>query len=173
MTRSNRIVNRLILLVLGLVLIAAAAYVAGGRALGLPRIPNPSVGVLWAIVGGAVVVIVLSLVWILSRGRGRIRHLIEDESSDGSLTIDAHLVADLVGDALADQPDVTAVSSTGFRMRGRSVLSLRVTVRRGADLARVIRAVDTAVAQLDGVLEQQLPILLQVTGAVRARRQVR
>jgi len=173
MTRSNRIANRLILLVLGLVLIAAAAYVAGGPALGLPRIPTPSVGALWAIVGGAVVVIVLSLAWILSRSRGRIRHLIEDESPDGALTIDAHLVADLVGDALADQPDVTAVSSTGFRMRGRPVLSLRVTVRRGADLARVIRAVDTAVAQLDGVLEQQLPILLQVTGAVRARRQVR
>ncbi|MBK4348209.1 hypothetical protein [Lacisediminihabitans changchengi] len=173
MTRSNRILNRVILAVLGLVLIAAAAYVAGGSGLGLPNIPKPSVGVLWAIVGGAVVVIVLSLIWILSRGRGRIRHLIEAESADGSVTIDALLVADLVGDALADQPDVVAVSSTGFRMRRRSVLSLRVTARRGADLARVIRAVDTAVEQLDGVLEQQLPVLLHVTGAVRATRQVR
>ena len=173
MTRSNRIMNRLILLVLGLVMIAAAAYVVGARPLGLPDIPKPSVAALWAIVGGAVVVIVLSLIWIFSRGRGRIRHLIEAQSPDGSVTIDAHLVADLVGDALADQPDVVGVSSTGFRMRGRSVLSLRVTARRGADLARVIREVDTAVDQLDGVLEQQLPILLQVTGAVRARRQVR
>jgi hypothetical protein len=171
MTRSNRFINRFIIGLLGLLLIAAGGYVLA-RATGvvLPAVPQPSLTALWVAAATSAVLIVLSLAWILTRGRGRISHLLVLDETDGSITVDTRVAADLVADALAGNPDVVAVSSTGFRVRRSSVLSLRVTARRGADLATVIRAVGEAVSQLDDVLEQQFPVLLQVSAGAREQR---
>jgi hypothetical protein len=173
MTRSNRPLNRILLALVGLLLIAAGGYVIA-RAIGvdLPAPPTVTAGGdatgLWIAVAIAVVIIVLALAWAFTRGRGRISRLLVLPDVAGSITVDARVPGDLVADALDGNPGVVSVSSSGFRVRGSSVLSLRVTARRGADLASVIRAVDAAVGELDGVLEQRFPVLLQVVSGVRS-----
>lgn len=171
MTRSNRFINRFLIGLIGLVLIAAGGYVLARAAhVVLPSLPTPSVTALWVAAATSVVLILLALAWVFTRGHGRISHLLVLTDPEGSITVDTRVAADLIADALAGNPDVVSVSSTGFRVRRSSVLSLRVTARRGADLATVIRTIGVAVSQLDDVLEQQFPVLLQVTASARERR---
>ena len=67
MTRSNRFINRFIIGLLGLLLIAAGGYVLA-RAAGvvLPAVPQPSPTALWVAAATSAVLIVLSLAWIVA-----------------------------------------------------------------------------------------------------------
>jgi hypothetical protein len=151
MTRSNR-----------------GAYVlAPAASIDLPTLGALAPTDLWIAISAAVVLIVLAIAWIVTRGRGRISHLLVLSGENGTLTLETRVVADLIADALSGNADVVAVGSGGYRMRGSSVLSLRLTARRGADLATIIRSVGTAVDDLDIVLEQRIPVLLQVASGVR------
>ncbi len=161
--------NRILLAVVGLSMIAAGGYVlARAMGVGLPGIPRPDDATLWIALAAAALLVALCLAWVLTRGRGRISRLLVVVDHGGTTVIETTVAADLMADALAADPDIVTVSSTGFRMRGSSVLSIRVTARRGADLAAVIRTVGATVENLDGVLEQRFPVLLQVASGVRA-----
>jgi hypothetical protein len=175
MTRSNRPLNRLLLLVLGVVALAAAA------ALALPLLPGTLAGVrmpqltlgrpgqlaLQLMVVGCVVVIALAIAWIVTRGRGRTVSAIGGERADG-VTVDVRVVEQLLRDALDGDPDLLGTSVTGFRVRGRSVLRVRLSARRGAELRRLLDALGRAVADLDVALGVELPILVHVTSGLRA-----
>jgi len=175
MTRSNRVVNRGILLVLGLVALAAAA------ALSLPLLPDTVFGLrmprlalaapgqlaLQVTVGCCVAVIALAIAWIVTRGRGRTVSAVGGDRADG-VTVDVRVVEQLLRDALDGDPDLLGTSVTGFRMRTRSVLRVRLSVRRGAELRRLLDALGRAVADLDLALGVELPILVHVTSGLRA-----
>lgn len=172
MTRSNRIANRLILLLIGFVALGVAA------ALALPYVPKsvlayrlPELSLTatgdWIVAVVALVIVVLSVAWIVTRGRGRTRTAI-----DGELSMDARVVDDLLTDALSDEPDVVAVSAAAYRVRGRTVLRVRVDARRGADLRRLTDAVHRSIDQLDEAIgadqEQRLPVFTHITSGLRA-----
>lgn len=179
MTNSNRGINRILLALVGIALLAVAAWVI------LPSvIPSTSIGVveigalpdeavftttlLWIIAAIAAVLIVLCVAFILTRGRGRIGQLVDDRGDAGAVAIDARVVADLVSHALSHDLDVVSVHATAYRVRRAPALALRVTARRGADLPRLLDSVSTVVDQLDHVLERKIPVLLHVTSGVRA-----
>lgn len=185
MTRSNRVLNRLILILLGLLAVGAAVLLA------LPAVATTEFGtglplltqvfdatrvtgaendgglgpvVLSIVVAAAAVLIILSLVWILTRGRGRSTSAYEHDS----VSVDVKVIDQLMTDALRPLSDVVSVSTSGHRVRGTSVLRARVNVRPGADLQRVRAAIDSSVEHLDTTLGASVPMLVHITTGLRA-----
>lgn len=173
MTRSNRVLNRLILAGAGLLLLVAAAWTANARwsVLALPALPAPdrTAEIVAAIVCG--VLIVLAIAWIASRGRGRTHELVAHRDERGAATIADRVAAQLVEHDLRRLEDVVAVSARAFRVRRSTVLELRVTARRHADLRLVVDRVGEAVVALDAVLEQRVPVVLHLSATGRGREQ--
>jgi hypothetical protein len=170
-TRSNRIGNRIIIALLGLVLLAAAAWV-GNRAMpviDLPAIPAPTTNALWITAAIALVVVVLSLLWIFTRGRGHTRTVVTVSDDSGTASVDARVAADFITEDVSRIVDVVSVASRAYRTDKKTVaLELRVTTRRSADVRLVVDAVKRAVIELDDVLETRIPVLLHVATGVRA-----
>jgi hypothetical protein len=169
-TRSNRILNRLLILQVGIVAIGV------GGALELPvlRIQPltnwaPTTATLWACLVACLIIIVLSVLWIATRGRGRTSELLTLVDDTGSVTIDTRVAADLLADTLNDNPHVLSVGSGSYRVRGTTVLSLRVITSTGADLPALISSVGRAVEELDDVLERRVPVLLHLVSGLSAR----
>jgi hypothetical protein len=188
-TRSNRILNRVFVGLVGILLMCAAVLLVAKSVrrvlpgflawpgFSLRASGSLTVGELGTTAAIAIVVVVLCLFWVFTRGRGRISQLIVVDSTDtggpadglaGSVTIDARVAADLVSDALRSEPDVISVAAAGYRVRGASVLSLRVSARRGADLESVLSLTESAVMGIDAIFERELPVLLQVVSGLRA-----
>lgn len=174
MTRSNRLLNRVILALVGLVLIVAAAWVANRYypVIDISPISAPSGRNLWIVAGIALGVVILSLAWILTRGRGRTGAIVTATDDTGSVSIDARVAADLISHDLAALADVVSVSSTAFRTTGSATsaiaLELRVVARRSADLRHLVDTVTRSVEQFDEVIESRIPVLLHVATGVRA-----
>jgi len=174
MTRSNRTMNRILLALVGLVLIAAAAWVANRAypVLDLPTIPVPDTTALWVIAASALLLVVLSILWIDTRGRGRASSVVTKTDETGTVSIDARVAADLIGHDLAALADVVSVSSTAFRTTASAksdiALELRVVARRSADLRHLVDTVTRSVEQFDDALETRIPVLLHVATGVRA-----
>jgi hypothetical protein len=169
-TRSNRTLNRALIALVGLVLIAAGALVAGPfLPIELPWLPGlslapPSDPVLTGIAVGSAVVALLALLWVFSRGRGEQAVAYR---ADG-ISIDRHVVEDLVRDALAGNPDVVHVAAHAYRLRGALAVKVRIDVRKGSDLTGLVDSVRRHVADLDTVLGTQLPLLVHITSGIRA-----
>ena len=173
MTRTNRLFNRIFLALIGLVLIAGAAWIANRAypVLALPALPGElSTTVLWITVAASAVVIVLSIVWIATRGRGRQNTVLYVGGDDGTVSIDARVASDLISEDLSAVIDVSSVSATAFRVGRAPVLEVRVDTRRGADLRTVITSVSGSIDELDAVLEKRIPVVLHVRGSSSAAR---
>jgi hypothetical protein len=166
-TRSNRIGNRIIILLAGLVSVAVGVALALPRfgsylTITAPTLSAPQPAALWIGLGACVGVIILSLLWMLTRGRGRTGTLLNQSDQAGSTTIDVHVAADLLSDALAGSRDVASIGSGAYRMRGQTMLSLRLVARNGAHLPTLIQSASNAVDELDEVLERRIPVLLHI-----------
>ena len=170
MTNSNRGLNRFILALIGLVALAAAAWILNRSAgwVVLDPVAEPDATTLWIIAGSCAALIVLSVIRIATLGRGRSRTLQSAQDDDGSGAIEARVAADLIADDLARVPDIVNVSAHAFLVRGQVVLELGVSTRRAADVRLVVDSVGRAVAALDETLESRIPVLLHVASGVRA-----
>ncbi|MFZ7088433.1 hypothetical protein [Curtobacterium sp. RRHDQ10] len=178
MTSSNRTMNRILLFVLGLVAIVVAVVAGAGvlppvRDAIAPYVTLPDrvtidTGTLWIIVAVSAVVIVLSLTWILTRGRGGTSIALREGSDDDQVTINVGLVRDVVEHELADVRDVVGTRVDLYRVRRSRAARVRVAVRRGGDAGVVLDAVDRAIATLDRILGREIPTLVHLTGGTRA-----
>lgn len=176
MTRSNRILNRVLLALVGLALVGAGIWIAGRTAevrdaigWSSPDIPAPAAIVGWATVGALALVAVLALAWALTRGRGSI----DDLHDEAGVRISHDVAGDVLRDELAGQPDLASLSTRAYRMRGRRTLLVRVATVAGADLPRLLTAVRGAVAELDRQLERPVPVALHLTPGSRVTARVR
>lgn len=174
MTRSNRGLNRVILALVGLVFIAIAAWVVNRAypVIEVPALPVPDATASWIIAASALVVVLLSLAWIATRGRGRTHAVLTATDGTGTVSIDARVAADLIAQDLAALADVVSVSSSAFLTTGRKrsgiALELRVVARRHADLRHLVDTVTRSVESFDEALETRIPVLLHVATGVRA-----
>lgn len=171
MTGTNRLGNRILLALLGLSAIAAGSWVLvrAYPVIALPALTSKlDTTTLWIATAAVTVAIVLSIVWMVTRGRGRTGRLLRDETSDGSVEFDARVATDLLSAGLARQPDLLSVRVASYRVRRAEALLLTVTVRNGCDLSRLRDDVARAVDGLDAVLERRIPVLLHVTSGMRA-----
>ncbi|MGN6325558.1 hypothetical protein [Pseudolysinimonas sp.] len=172
MTRTHRLWNRLVLVLIGLALLAVAGIAAlpllpsGARpvtAAALGAVVGSTVGLV-AIVAAAVVLVVLAILWIVTRGRGRIRDVV----GQGDLAVDDRVVAGLLRDALADRPAVLGVHAQAYRQR-RPVVYARIAVRRSADLPPLLADVDRAAATAAERLGARPPLVVHLTSGLVAR----
>lgn len=178
MTSTNRFLNRLILLVVGVGVLGLAAVTA------LPLFPdawestrqwltdalqsgasmidaNGTVALL-IIAAVSVLVIAVSAIWIATRGRGRTSTAVEADD----IVIDDAVVGSILRGRLDDQPDVLAVGAQGFRRAGGAVL-VRVETRSRANLTTLLERIRSAVADTDRTIGAPVPLVIHLTTGVR------
>ncbi|MDH6180116.1 hypothetical protein M2152_000298 [Microbacteriaceae bacterium SG_E_30_P1] len=177
MTSSNRVINRMLLALVGLAALVAAAYVTVRAypalipTISIPALPAVEGAALWYLAGASGIVVALSIAWIVTRGRGSTHDVIHENTPFGVVEVDVRVVSDLVSAQLANRQDIVGVSVNAYRVRRAATLALTVTVRSGADIERVRDDVALAVAEVDTQLESRLPVVVHITGAriIRAR----
>lgn len=172
MTRSNRVLNRLILLLLGLAVLASAG------ALATPFLAPDAIAwrvddlaaplgdptVLWITAVAAAVLVVLSVMWIVTRGRGRTPAAVETDD----VRIDAGAVRDILRHQLSGVTDIVGLDAAAYFVRRERVIEVRVQVRRRADLARVMTETRRAVDEVDRMLGTPLPLLVHLTTGLKS-----
>jgi hypothetical protein len=189
MNATNRAVNRVLVLVVGLLLVIAGVL---GIAVGLlpafrdawapamstlarrvatgPIAPGSALTTLDAGVLLLLAIIVAAMVVLLARlGGGRTSTVVRRRESGDEIAVDTAVARDLLGDDLDRTADVVANSVSSRIVRGQEVLVVSVTCRRGASPATVAAGVDAALLRLDETLGVRVPALVRVDGGVRAR----
>ncbi|WP_022902996.1 hypothetical protein [Curtobacterium sp. B8] len=178
MTKSNRTLNRIILLVLGLVAVIAGLTIGAGvlpavRDALKPYVTLPSnvsvpAASLWIVAGVCVVVIVLALAWVFTRGRGGTSVAVRERAGEDQVTINVALVRDVIDHELHGVRDVVGAKVDTYLVKRQRAARIRVNVRRGGDAVTVLDAVDHAIGVLDRTLGRQVPVLVHLTGGTRA-----
>jgi len=168
MSRSVLAVDRVVVLLLGLLLIvvgvAAVGWQTGFLAAVWPDVPDEvavdtaqltdgaSFAVLAGVVGGALVVI--GLWWLLAhlprRSVGSLR--LPSGPEAGRLVVDPGPAVATAAEVLADDPLIRSARGAVLADRGELVVRLRATVDPDADLGTVVAACDRVLADLAHVL---------------------
>lgn len=188
MTRSNRTLNRALLALAGLMLLALAAVgiwpVAARLVPGLLSPADLGLGatalrrgaeqplVLGAIAAVALLLVVLAVAWAVSRGRGGTADVVrgtDGDAIDAGIEIDIHTVRELLGAQLDAVPSVLGVDANAYRLRGRTALRVTVRTRRHADLPALAAAVRASIADLDAALGIELPVVVRLVTGLRAQ----
>ncbi|TFD63569.1 hypothetical protein [Cryobacterium ruanii] len=193
MNNTNRALNRCVLFVTGLVLLAVAALLgllltqvtvqdawgsvtdmAGATADGwLQATPlrDTQNSWLWVVVLALLLAVVgLLLSFILRQGRGHSRHLISEHTTNwGSTHIDSAVAEQALQEALGKHPEFLSSRISTYRVAREAVLKVSVTCRRGTSPTDVVRIVERALTALDELLGVPIPTLLQISGGFRVR----
>ncbi|WIB16197.1 hypothetical protein DEJ34_03415 [Curtobacterium sp. MCPF17_050] len=174
MTSSNRTINRVILFVLGLVSVVVGLAMGAGVLPAVRDALRPYVTIpdrvevpaasLWVVAAACLVVVVLALVWVLTRGRGGTAVAVREAQGDDEVTVNVALVRDVIDHELAGVRDVVSSKVDVYTVRKHRAARLRVAVRRGGDAVTVLDAVDAAITTLDRTLGRQVPVLVHLTG---------
>ena len=177
MTTTNRTLNRIILLVLGLVAVIVGATIGAGVLtpvrdavkpyLTLPDKVSVPAASLWIIAAVCAVVIILALIVVFTRGGGGTSVAARTKTGDDQVTVNVALVRDVIDHELDGVHDVVAAKVDTYTVKQQRAARIRVHVRRGGDAVTVLDAVDHAVTTLDTTLGQQLPVLVHLTGGTR------
>ncbi|WP_025156322.1 hypothetical protein [Leifsonia aquatica] len=192
MNSTNRALNRALLAVIGVILVALAAALAwllvvpgagslwrtGATAVlawtdevfGRPLWSGTTVGPAAIVaLAAAVLVVVLLLAFALRQGGGATATLVRARGDDGAIEIDTAVPARLLVDRLRAVPGVAHVTVSAYRVRRQPALKLTVDCRRGASPRTIVDAVDDAVLRLGEALGAEPPVFAQLTGGFRAR----
>lgn len=191
MNSTNRGVNRFLLLVVGVLLLAL-----GAAAIVLVAVPSilqgwkqqadsitgsapdwvaaPAVGevsVLTIVIGVVAVVLALLLIlFIVRHGQGHTSRVIDDRSSDtGRTLVDVGVPKSLLAAELDDRPEFVSSRISAYSVKGTPTLKVSVQCRRGVSPAEAARIVIDALHGMDEVLGTSLPAMVQVTGGFRSR----
>lgn len=187
MNATNRIMNRALLALGGVILAAAGLaavigtvrpeWAAGSyatvtgwaeRALAAADAPafavpgDPPVFVIAAL-ALAVVVTVLLVAFLLTRHRGRTATVVTATTPGGTVTVDGSVAEAVLAGPLRRRRDVLAAHLRAYRVRGVAAIRLSITVRRGADLAQALAAAENAVAAWDALAGARVPVLIHLT----------
>ncbi|WP_426593588.1 hypothetical protein ACPPVS_17905 [Cellulomonas sp. McL0617] len=190
MRRGVLAVDRVVVLLLGLALIALGVALVGWQAGFLadvwPSVPGSvqvdssqvtgSDSFVAVAVTAGVVLVVLGLWWLLAhlprRGVGPLR--LPAGVSPGVLTVLPGPAVATAADILADEPGVLSARGAVLTDRKQRVVRLRVTVYPDADLVSVIASCDAVLADLARVLpDEQLTSRVELSVLRRAPERAR
>lgn len=186
MSSTNRLVNRAVLLLAGLILLGAGAVAV------LASVPATAdstaeavttareqlqrlvddVGSTTAHAIGLVVAIVVMLAAVLTvanRGGGKVGAVVDGDPGllAGRVELSRAFLRDAVAASVGDRSDLAGLDVAVWRDRSRDVLVIDAQPRPGASPRAVVDAVQGAVTDLDTMLGRRLPVLLRVTTGVR------
>ncbi|GGC78682.1 hypothetical protein GCM10011512_01610 [Tersicoccus solisilvae] len=195
MRNTPRGLNRVLLALVGLVLLAAGALVAAAGfsadvsqgwlvvaqrrwddLVGLVRsTPMPGGEVSWISLGLLVVLValvVLMLVWIFSQGGGRTNQVaigFHDGDLPGRTRIRTSLVADAVDQSLDRDEQVLSSQVSSWKAGNADGLNIRLQVRKGVWLSDTLATARDLVTGLDRLTGTRVPVLVRISSGARAR----
>jgi hypothetical protein len=193
MNNTNRVLNRILIAVIGLLtLLIGAALVAvatlpvmrdtyGNTAPGihaavigwLKTMPLFDTGSSWGwvfVLAILVLVVILLLVFIFRQGHGRQGILLTEHTTQvGTTVIDSNLAEQAIQDDLEGHHEFIASHVSTYQVRGIPVLKISVTCRRGVSPRDVTTMIEKTLTAFDTMLGRQIPALIQISGGMRAR----
>lgn len=182
MTRRTVAVDRTLVLLAGLLLLAAGVLGLLWRLGTLSGAPDrfvlasgvadaPSQGWwAWALAAAGLLLVGLGLWWLLAHlARSRPSRLgLPGSSPQGRLSYDVGAVADAAARALRTRPDVTSVRSTTAYAQGRPLVDLKATTSARADVRSIERAVAEVAEQLARATDDRVGLRVRVVVGRRA-----
>lgn len=196
MNATNRAVNRGVLLVVGLILLAAggAAFVAiiwrpAGQAWqdGVGQLRewliaadegsrlHPSTTVSWVTLGLLLVllaIVVFAVVTVARLGGGRVHTVTRvegDEGAIGPVTVTQGFVADALNESLSRHEGILSTKVSASRVRGEDVLHVSVTPRQNVSPARTAATVAGLLDNLGTLLGERPPTYISIHAGLRAK----
>lgn len=182
MTRATVLLDRIAVLVIGLLLLAAGAAavlwwqgrLAGGRPVQLvaPLRVDASWWP-WACGGVGAVLVVVGLWWLSGHRRApRVRdvRLADDTNTDGTLSADAAAVASAAADVLAQHPAVLKASARASVENRVPTITLTATVAARRSLEPAVLAADDTAATVAQMLGERVAVRTRVRVTARNRR---
>ena len=111
----------------------------------------------------ALMLVVALVIFVFARGRGEVSEVASERADDGRTDVDRNVVDAVLAGALAERPDVLSARTGVYLVRGTRIVRLAVTVRRGASLADVLAAAERAITDWESLLGAGTPILIHLT----------
>lgn len=185
MNSTNRVLNRAVLLIGGIVfaMTGAAAllwavrpawahpvlsvveqYVDTALRGSAVRVRDTDIpAVLIAALAAALILAVALSVFVFARGRGSVHEVARMNDVDGRTDVDRNVVDTVLSGALIPRPDVLSARTGVYLVKGTRTVRLAVTVRQGASLGDVLTAAERAIRNWDSLLGSETPILIHLT----------
>lgn len=185
MNSTNRVLNRALLLISGMLFaaagIAALLWVVRPAQLepalaGVERsIDDALHGQSAAVFGSdipvaliaasaaALILAVALIIFVFARGRGGVHEVARIRAVDGRTDVDRNVVDAVLSGALTARPDVLSARTGVFLVKGVRTVRLAVAVRQGASLGDVLAAAERAIREWDSLLGGETPILIHLT----------
>ena len=189
MNTTNRALNRLFILVVGLLLIAAGAVAVllaaapavatqwKRTATGLAQDPQPwvaapTLGNASPLVIGiaviAVLLIVLLIAFIARQGHGRSAAALRQHDGATSTRIDLAVPRALLEEHLSRRDELVSLRISAYEVRGTPMLKITARCRRGVSPALVADLIGRSIDDLEQIIGTDVPAFVQLTGGFRA-----
>lgn len=198
MNNTNRALNRLALLLVGLLLVLVGAAVAAAVLVpdwlerwrteasriqdGLVDVTGSTAlagtGHSWllaAVVAVCLLVIVLLAVGVLRQGHGQTRTLFamtrsrSEGGAPGTVTVDGHVAEQAIGETLDGYPGLVSARVTTYLVRTTPTLVITGMVRRGVSPHDARVFIDETVLAWDAVLGREIPVVIQLNSGLSSR----
>lgn len=195
MNNTPRVLNRFLIGILGLkllaigVLLVLLATVPGVgawwqswssgiwngavQAFERTRFPGRQESWLWIILAILLLVLIaLMVAWAAQQGKGRVDLLVSDDDSGdvpGSVLIGAGVAEQALKNALAERADLAGATVGTYKVRGQTVLKVRLQPRQGVAPHLLASEVSELVEALDSVVGQRTPVLIHIAAGARTR----
>ncbi|MBD3689257.1 hypothetical protein H8R18_06895 [Nanchangia anserum] len=190
LNRTLLFIGSLLLIAAGAALIAAAISAPILRAIrgGMDRFESWYTGIVdrsyvaiggvqnfsWMTIAWVAIAIILALIalrWIFSQGGGKTKEfqLPASHTDSGDTVPTISFVNALLAGLLEDDRWVSSAKATAWEVKGKTGLAIDVNAYKGADPAHLKDVIDQAIARLDSVLGEKVPVRVHLTTNLRAR----
>lgn len=195
MNSTPALLNRILLAVLGLILLAAGVLLvllatvpavgpwwhdwSGGlwsgasRAFNSTRFPGRSESWLWIVIALALLVLIgLMVAWVAQQGKGRSNLLAaEYDPGDvpGDVRIGGGVAEQALKHALEGRPDLAGAAVTTYEVKGSPALKVRLMPRQGVAPHLLAAEVSGLLDALESVVGKETPVLIHIGAGARTR----
>ena len=195
MNSTPALLNRILLAVLGLILLAAGVLLvllatvpavgpwwhdwSGGlwsgasQAFTSTRFPGRSESWLWIVIALALLVLIgLMVAWVAQQGKGRSNLLAaEYDPGDvpGDVRIGGGVAEQALKHALEGRPDLAGAAVTTYEVKGSPALKVRLMPRQGVAPHLLAAEVSGLLDALESVVGKETPVLIHIGAGARTR----
>ncbi|MCU1540594.1 MAG: hypothetical protein JWM01_1541 [Arthrobacter sp.] len=195
MNNTPRILNRVLIGILGITLIAlgtllvllasvpavgtwwrswsAGAWSNWQDLFGGTRFPGRQESWLWLVLTVLLLAVMGAMVaWVAQQGKGRASLLVAEEDPGevpGNVRVGGGVAEQALRAALADRPDLAGATVATYELRGAPALRIRVQPRQGVAPHTLAAEVSALVEALDAVVGKRTPVLIHISSGARSR----
>ncbi|MCB5275021.1 hypothetical protein BJG92_02562 [Arthrobacter sp. SO5] len=194
MNGTPRLLNRMLIAVLGIIVLAVGALLillASVPAVGAwwqgwsvgawsnvsdlfesMRFPGGQASGPWIVLALLLVVIGSMVAWVAQQGKGRANFLVAEEDQGevpGTVRIGGGVAEQALRAALAGRADLAGATVATYEVRGKPALKIRVEPRQGVAPHALAADVSALVEALDAVIGKRTLVLIHIGSGTRSR----